>query len=69
MVVVYSESRSICQFKAHQRCLYTRSLVSVDCFVPGAGGVGLLDGDLIDPGLVDPVDDCVPQFAHQLQER
>lgn len=29
--------------------------------------MGLLDGDLINPGLVDPVDDCVPQFAHQLK--
>jgi len=35
--------------------------------VPGAGGVGLLDGDLIDPSLVDPVDDRVSQFTHQLK--
>lgn len=30
--------------------------------------MGLLDGDLIDPRLVDPVDDCVSQFTHQLKE-
>lgn len=28
--------------------------------------MGLLDGDLIDPRLVDPVDDRVSQFTHQL---
>ena len=33
---------------------------------PGAGGVGLLDGDFLDARLVDSVDSVVPQLTHQL---
>lgn len=36
---------------------------------PGTGGQGLLEGDLVDAGLVDAVDDAVAQFTHQLRER
>lgn len=39
---------------------------SVNRRVPGTGGVGLLDGDLVDAGLVDPVDYRVSQLTHQL---
>lgn len=35
--------------------------------VPGTGGIGLLDGDLINPSFIDPVDNCVPQLTHQLK--
>lgn len=35
---------------------------------PGAGGVGLLDGDLVDACLIDPVDGRVSQLTHQLTE-
>lgn len=35
---------------------------------PGAGGVWLLNRHLLDPRLVDPVDDRVSQFTHQLKE-
>lgn len=34
---------------------------------PGTGGLRLLDGDLINARLVDPVDDRVSQLAHQLE--
>lgn len=33
---------------------------------PGTGGLRLLDGDLVNARLVDPVDDRVSQLTHQL---
>lgn len=33
---------------------------------PGTGGLRLLDGDLVNASLVNPVDDRVSQLTHQL---
>lgn len=41
--------------------------VRVICWLsPGTGGLRLLDGDLVNARLIDPVDDRVSQLTHQL---